>query len=138
MAPMIQRTPDWQNRFEVFIAARRAQSFQWGINDCATFAADCVMAITGTDPAPTGLRLHKTQKQAHRALQRHGGLRSIATAALGQPVPAVQANVGDVVLAKAGKRDMLAICNGTTLFAPSAHGLATLAMADATLCWRVA
>jgi hypothetical protein len=138
MKLMITRAADWPLRFEAFIAQRRTQPFAWGQNDCAVFAADCVQALTGVDVAPTGLRLHKTEKQALRALQRHGGLSSIATAALGQPVPAVQANVGDVVLAKAGKRDMLGICNGATLFAPSTHGLATLGMSDATLCWRVA
>jgi hypothetical protein len=138
MKPAMTRTPDWPLRFEAFIAERRAQSFAWGANDCAIFAADCVQAITGTDPAPAWLRLHKTQKQALRALQRHGGLHSIATAALGQPVAASQAGVGDVVLVKVGKRDALAICNGATALGPADHGLVAVAMASATACWRVA
>lgn len=109
--------------------------FAWGANDCCTFAADCVQAITGSDCAES-LRGHTTAKQAYRALQKHGGVIGIATAALGQPVPAAFAQVGDVVLSKAGKRDMLAICNGGTCLAPSANGLAHLDMASATLCWR--
>ena len=128
---------DWQVRFEAFIKARRALPFAWGSNDCAIFAADCVQAITGQDPAPAGLRSHATEKQAARSLERHGGLVGIATAALGEPVPISQACVGDVVLCKSGKRDMLAICNGSTALAPSAQGLVSVGMDDASMCWRV-
>ena len=134
----MKRTQDWQIRFEAFIAERRARPFAWGSNDCAIFAADAVMAITGCDPAPAGLRAHRTEKQALRALQRHGGLIGIATAALGQPTPASQAAAVDVVLSKSGKRDMLSICNGSTVFAPSAAGLVSLALDRDSVCWRVA
>lgn len=130
------RLYDWQIKMEAFIHERRAQPFVWGSNDCATFAADFVWAITGSDPAPPGLRQHTTAKQAVRALKRHGGLIGIATAALGQPVPILTARIGDVVLCKAGKRDMLAICNGMTALAPSSDGLVSVPLAG--LCWRVA
>jgi hypothetical protein len=129
---------DWQVRFEAFIAARTAKPFTWGTNDCAIFAADCVHAITGVDVALPAFRRHATERQAARLLKRHGGVLGIATAALGQPVPASTAQVGDVVLTKAGGRDMLAVCNGATCIAPGPHGLAVLPMADISLCWRLA
>ena len=135
---MMHKLPDWQLRFEAFVAARQATPFAWGSNDCATFAADCVQALTGIDPAPKGLREHRTDLQAARTLQQHGGLVGIATAALGAPVSALQAQVGDVVLSKAGVRDMLAICNGATCIAPGPVGLVHLGMSTASLCWRVA
>ena len=135
---MIRRTQDWQLRLAQFLAARRTTPFAWGHNDCATFAADCVLAITGTDPAPPALRNHRTAKQALRALRRHGGLVGIATAALGPPVPPAQANVGDVLLLKSGHHDALAICNGVTAMAPSAHGLVSVGLHSARHCWRVA
>lgn len=134
----MNRLHDWQIRFEAFIASRQSVPFVWGANDCALFAADAVCAITGQDPAPPGLRAHRTEKQALRALERHGGLHSIATAALGQPVAASQASVGDIVLVKVGKRDALAVCNGQTAFGPSAHGLVAVGMETASLAWRVA
>jgi hypothetical protein len=129
---------DWQVRFESFIASRNAKPFTWGTNDCAIFAADCVHALTGCDVALPAFRKHATERQAARVLKRHGGVLGIATAALGQPVPATTASVGDVVLAKAGGRDMLAICNGDTCIAPGPRGLAVLPMAQASLCWRLA
>lgn len=114
---------------------RWSAPFRWGVNDCATFAADCVIALTGTDPAPPDLRGHFTARQAYRALKRHGDLRTVATAALGEPRPAMLAQIGDIVLTKAGTRDMLAVCNGRQALAPSAAGLVSVPLGD--WCWRV-
>ena len=135
---MITRLPNWQLRFEAFVAARRSAPFAWGSNDCAIFAADCVQAITGTDPAPAGLRDHRTAKQALRALKHYGGLVGVASAALGAPMAALRATVGDVVLAKSGNQALLAVCNGTTALAPSANGLMSVGMDTCLLAWRVA
>ena len=129
---------DWQLRFEAFISDRRAKPFTWGTNDCAVFAADCVQALTGVDVAQPSLRKHKTELQAARLLKRHGGVVGIATAVFGQPVPATQAQVGDVVLAKSGHRDMLAICNGSTCVAPSPSGLVFFPVPVESVCWRLA
>jgi len=134
----ITRLHDWQTRMEAFVRERMAQPFAWGTNDCAIFASDCVLAITGQDPAPAGLRKHRTAKQAYRAIERHGGLQAIATAALGQPMAPLCANVGDVVLVRAGKRDAFGICNGATALVPSASGLVAMPMSGARLAWRVA
>jgi hypothetical protein len=128
---------DWPSRFATFIAARTNLPFAWGANDCCSFAGDCVQALTGVDAAAQ-LRGHSSAKQAYRAVKRHGGIAGIATVALGPALPAAFAQVGDVVLARAGKRDMLAVCNGGTAFAPGPLGLVSVSMADATLCWRAA
>lgn len=132
-----RRLPDWPLRLEAFIAARSPQPFAWGANDCATFAADCVQAITGQDPAPAGLRRHTTAKQAYRAIARHGGMAALATAALGEPVAPVLAGVGDVLLVPNGKREAFAICNGTTALAPSAGGLVSISTKTALAAWKV-
>lgn len=134
----MKKLHDWQIRFEAFLCERMGTPFSWGQNDCATFAADCVMAITGIDPAPKGLRKHTTALQASRQLARHGGLSGIATTALGEPVPVSQAQVGDVVLVSMAGREALAICNGSTAFGPSAAGLVSVGMDTALMCWRVA
>lgn len=133
----MKRHHDWQLRFEAFIVGRRNTLFSWGTNDCGIFAADCVLALTGTDPAPKGMREHRTAKQAARAVNRRGGLSGIATAAFGPPAPAVFAHVGDVVLVNIGKRQALAICNGATAIGPSEIGLACVGMDCATVFWRV-
>lgn len=48
----LQRKPHWETRaFHDFLLARAATPFAWGSNDCALFAADAVLAITGQDIA---------------------------------------------------------------------------------------
>lgn len=138
MSHHAHRLADWQTRMESFMAQRAAQPFTWGTNDCAIFASDFVQAITGQDPAPPGLRTHRTAKQATRAVARHGGMHAIACAALGEPIAAAFAGVGDVVLVPAGKRLAFGVCNGQTALLPSAIGLAHLSMQSAVCAWRVA
>ena len=48
------------------------------------------------------------------------------------------AQTGDVVLISVGRRDALAICNGTTALAPATGGLVAAPMAAAHMAWRVA
>jgi len=136
------RLYNWQLRFEAFMRERFATPFAWGSNDCCTFAADCVLALTGVDVAPPALRLHRTQAQAADALAAHGGVQRIARAALGAPLPPHRAGVGDVVLvrmpdATGTPQKALAICNGCIALAPSSLGLVPVSLRDAICCWRV-
>lgn len=133
----MKRLQDWQIRFEAFMAERANTPFAWGTNDCCIFAADCIQAITGTDPAPEYLRKHRTEKQALRALKSHGGILGIATSVLGQSEPASMACIGDIVLATSAGRDMLAVCNGSSYVSPGPVGLVYESINLATICWRV-
>lgn len=130
------RLPDWQLRLEAFIAQRLGAPFAWGRNDCALFAADAVLALTGRDPA-ANLRGHRTARQAYRVLQRHGGLAGLASARLGPSMAASLAGVGDVVLVQMGKHPALGVCNGALVLGPSAQGMATAPMSSALMAWRV-
>lgn len=135
--PALTKFDDWQVRYAAFIAQRQPMPFAWGSNDCATFSADCVLALTGVDVALPELRQHSTDLQAARVLKSHGGLIGIATAALGEPVAAAYAQIGDVVLSKSGDRDMLAICNGATAIAPGPVELVHLPLDLRSKCWRI-
>lgn len=138
LPPLPRRLPNWPLHLEALLAQRMAAPFAWGRNDCGTFAADCVRAMTGRDPLPAGLRKHATARQAYRAVLRHGGYAAIADAALGPRIAPALATVGDVLLVKVGKADAFAICNGSTALGPSAAGLISVAVSSATLAWRVA
>jgi hypothetical protein len=131
------RLRDWQERFEAFTAERRTMPFQWGANDCCTFAAACVEALTGMNICAAGLRDHTDALQAYRAVEAHGGIAAITTAALGDPVAAAYAAPGDVVLVDMDGRDALAICNGTTALMPSDNGLVSVCMTTARCAWRL-
>lgn len=136
--PPLAKTAHWRLLFDAFIYSRLRVPFAWGTNDCATFAADCVLACTGRDVAPPGLRGYRTALQADRAVRRHGGLAAIATAALGEPIIVADAFEGDVALLRVGKRMALGIVNAHGgAWGPAPGGLASQPMSTAKLCWRV-
>jgi hypothetical protein len=146
--PALQRLPDWQTRFAALVAARRAVPFAWGSNDCAAFAADAVAALTGQDVAPAELRGEvlgaladsadaAIDARAIRLLRRNGGLAVLASAVLGEQRAPVFATVGDIVLLDNAGREILAVCNGATAFAPGPRGLAVTDMSGAIGCWKV-
>lgn len=46
----LTRKPHWQTRaFHDLLYSRAFTPFAWGTNDCASFSADGILAITGTD-----------------------------------------------------------------------------------------
>jgi hypothetical protein len=48
----LQRQKHWATRaYHQFLVDRAQAPFAWGVNDCATFAADGIKAITGIDIA---------------------------------------------------------------------------------------
>jgi len=134
----VQRLPDWQLRLEALMCERVQAPFAWGTNDCATFAADCVQAMTGVRLLPE-LRGHDSERTALRALAEHGGLQAIATRALGEPVAPLMAAVGDIVLVPTQRLGelALAVCNGTVALCPGPDGLAPAAMSQAVAAWKV-
>lgn len=121
---------------ETFVRERREDPFAWGSNDCALFAADAVQAITGEFLCPE-LRGHRDVREGLRALARLGGVRAIATRALGEPGSPLMARIGDVVVIQAGKREALAICNGGSALAVGPDGIVAVSMSQALAAWRV-
>ena len=132
------RLRDWQSRLDATIAAHRAMPFAWGAHDCALFAADCVQAVTGTDPAADLRGKYRTEAGAARHIKRLGGMEAIADARLGARVPVLMAQVGDVALIGADAPHF-AVCAGQHWLAAALDGgLAVLPLRDARICWRVA
>lgn len=127
---------DWQLRLSEFVRTRAHMPFEWGTNDCCLFASDAVQAMTGDDHA-VDLRGYHSALAAARVIEQHGGLRQIATDALGEPHSPVFATVGDVVLLENVGREMLAICNGINALAPGEKEMAVLSMDAALLVWKV-
>lgn len=136
MIPTIVRFRDWQVRLEAFARERRAMPFAWGRNDCATFAADAVLVMTGVRLLPN-MRGYDNARDALRLIDGAGGMRGIACHALGGFILPVYARTGDVVLHRTGKREALGICNGGTILAPARDGMVAVPMASAVAAWRV-
>ena len=129
------RLPDWQARLGALLDARRTMPFAWGSNDCCLFAADCVQAVTGIDPA-LGLRQYNDAAGAARMLARLGGVRGAGNALLGVSVGALFARVGDIGEVQVGQREALGVCNGDGWLAVGEVGLVALPLSNAVRAWR--
>jgi hypothetical protein len=133
----MSRLHDWQLRYAAFARERAAMPFAWGANDCCLFAADAVLALTGTDPAEQLRGTYSAALGAARVLEEHGGVAALATAALGPTLPPALAGVGDVVLIETGGREALAICNGTSVIGAGERGTVSYGIGAAKSAWRV-
>ena len=130
------RLQNWQELFEDFCKERRTMPFAWGVNDCALFAADCVLAIAGVDHGGK-FRGYKTARQAHRLIAMSGGLTKIVTVALGEPLRSAYATVGDVVLVEMNGTDSLGISNGSVCFGPGLLGMVVLNNSAVKQIWKI-
>lgn len=131
-----QRLPDAGARLRALLRERWAQPFEWGVNDCCLFAADCVLAQTGRDPAAGWRGRYRNAAEAGRLVHRLGGMERMAGAVLGMSLPTpLHARLGDVGLNRAS--NTLLVCLGQHWAGPGAQGLRLLPLAGADLAWRV-
>lgn len=128
------RAEDWPEALADYVDAHRSVPFEWGVNDCATFAAGAVHAITGTR-----LQLPiATSAQAYAHLVRdHGSLAKMTDDVMGAQIVPAYARRGDIVLIEMDGRECLAVCLGAVAAAPAADGLRIAPMGAATAAWAV-
>ena len=130
------RDSNWQLRLAEFGRARASMPFRWGSNDCCSFAAAAVEAITAID-LMASVEPYATELGALRRITEAGGLKALASQYLGEAVSPLMAGVGDVVLVMNEGREMLGICNGVNVMAPGADGMVALSMNTAVAAWRI-
>ena len=132
-----KRLPDWRLRFDALITERLHAPFAWGTNDCALFAADNVLALTGVDPA-FGMRGRTSARQAARTMRQRGDLATLVDLNLGASCAPGSAVQGDVVMVPMGGRLALGVClNAESAVGPGARGLLQTSMANAVCAWKV-
>lgn len=110
--------------------------FAWGSHDCCTFAADCILAMTGTD-VMAGQRTYKSQAGANRKMKVAGGMAPLIDGLLDTPIDPAFAQRGDVVCFRSPLGDAAGICMGVTIAAPGPLGVFYSPMAQAYQAWRV-
>ena len=133
----LTRLPDWQTRFALLCLERRNRAFSWGEHDCCLWASDAVRALTGLDFAAYQRGRYCSAASGARVLKTMGGVRGIATAALGDSVAPAFATVGDIVLMEQDGRELLAVCNGLEALCAGYSGLAPAGMEQALAAWKV-
>lgn len=130
------RLRDWQSRLARVIQGRALQPFAWHGNDCATFAADCVEAVTGVDRMADLRAGYTNERQAMRLIDVGGGLAAMLTDRLGPAVRAELARPGDVGATVQGVRLALCVFGGTAWHMPGEKGLVSIAPEQVISAWR--
>ncbi len=135
--PAITLRCEWRERFDALVRARMHTPFEWGVHDCCLWAADCVLAVSGIDPAEDLRGTYRNASEAVRLVAQLGGMEAIAARG-GEPINPLCAGVGDVGLVTLYDRELLAVCAGDVWLAPGTSGLCARPLVDARSAWRVA
>ena len=69
-----QKLNDWKPRLRTLIVERAKVPFEWGKNDCVSFAADVIEAMTGMDVIDWGRGKYSNKEEALMVLKDHFGV----------------------------------------------------------------
>lgn len=101
----MKRFDDWASRLNAYVIAAQdrvtpGMAVDWGKDDCCTFIAGGVEAMTGVDPMAEFRGRYKTRLGAMKALKRIGGgsLETALTKVFGKPISPGFGDKGDVAL----------------------------------------
>ncbi len=141
VSPMWLRRQDWPERLAELIEARRQMPFTWGVFDCAMFAADAVVAVTGEDPLAAVRGRYSTEAAAEAITDAAGGFEAFMVEqfrAFGAPqCPPEFLQRGDVGLVRYGNQLSAAVMLSGAVAAPGINGLSFLAPRMLVRGWAV-
>lgn len=133
---MSARRENWPSLLAAFVESRRNSQFAWGINDCCIFAADAVLAMTGTDYA-VAWRGKTTAMAAMRFARSMGGVDALPSAAGLELCSVASTRRGDVVAVETEHGAALGICLGPISAFTGAGGLVFQPTLQSVKAWRV-
>jgi hypothetical protein len=136
-----RRLNNWRLKFEDLIFERKTKPFVWGENDCALFAADAILSISGTvDPAHHYRGRYFCEKTAMETLTLiDGNLTNAFDNAGLVRVSRQDLLVSDIVIAMLNHRETCGVCTGTDLAFLTIDGLKFLPLDKVKIicCWRL-
>lgn len=117
----MNRLPNWDVRLAALIESRRNTPFEWGTHDCAMFAMDAVVAVTGRDPGAQWRGSYEDEDGAAMVLD--GAPLSLFMAGVmkafgSEPAEVSMAQRGDFVIVDIGNQEMCGVCLGGSVAAP--------------------
>lgn len=98
---MTRKLPDWPSRLAERIHAQAGVEPEWGKADCISWAADCVLAMTGEDDLHAARGKYKSARGALRVLRNTYGVKlpiDLMDLLWGPRVHISQARIGDLVV----------------------------------------
>lgn len=133
------RLDDWASKMNEVIDKARTTPFEWGVSDCALFAADCVKAMTGFDWAEPFRGRYKTPRGSLLALKKYGNgsLEKTMDASFERHSKIALTRRGDVVAMDNPAGVCLGICVGSIVAVRSEKGVEFFPVKQAIASWRV-
>lgn len=128
-----------QNHIEllaIYLQQAQTKTFEWGIHDCATFAAGAVELMTGKRIEFDDLRAVKSAEDVVVALRRQS-LRDRVTMILGPAISVNLAKRGDIILESDSDREALGVCFGEFSFFLLPLGVTPKPTIGCIAAWRV-
>ncbi len=134
------RREDWPERLLAFLASRRDKPFAWGENDCALFAADAALEMTGVDFAAPFRGRYDTAFGAMKALRANGaGCLAEYLDLIVDPLARPElARRGDWMMFDSADGPALGVVAGRWVAAPGPDGLVFVPPRLWRRAWRVA
>lgn len=132
------RRHDWYSRLSACIEGALQRPFEWGVHDCALFAADAVLAMTDMDLADGFRGRYRTARGARRILGRGGmaGVADLAATQLPDVAPALAAQ-GDIAVVVTGDGPALGVVTGPLVAVPGRAGLGFVPRSEATRAFHL-
>ena len=131
------RQQDWPERLDEFLA--KPHVFDWVNCNCALFAADAVLEMTGHDFAKE-FRSIKTKRGMLAKLKRTYGnkVTDCAVSELGLPISLRMAKRGDVIAVKIKESSALGICLGSySVFVSEDDGIVRIPTMECMVAWSI-
>lgn len=138
MAPF-KRIPGWRAALYAEIARHKAEPFCYGERDCALFLANCILAMTGVDPAAAYRGRYTTLDDGIALLRADGHDDHIALAAALLPTIHVsRAHVGDGAVVPADADGFaLGVVTGAEIAVAHPRGLGFVPLTAAIRAFRI-
>lgn len=132
------RKQDWAERLSRFTLGRMQTPHEWGVHDCAIFAADAVLEMTGEDPMQDLRGSYDSPVSAARVV-RQAGFESLGDmiADRFEECPPAMVRRGDLILADGEMGEFIAVVTGHTAVGPAAFGLSHVPITEARRAYRV-
>lgn len=140
----LRRRKGWEARLAAAIETARGRPFEWGAHDCALFAADAALALTGEDAGAWFRGRYSTAAGAESQLRRfsvtdENVLEATLTKLAGAPVHPNMARRGDLVtvVTAAGPAVGVVGMDATLVHVVGTEGLVDLPRRLALKAWRI-
>lgn len=107
----LNRINEWPEALSATVDAYRSRPHEWGRSDCCQFAAECILAMTGTDLREQ-FQPYADEDEAQSIIEDCGGVAGLVSLVLGDPKHVSRAQVGDVVAYASPEGESVGICLG--------------------------